>query len=104
MKSAAILPLLIILSACSSSPPQGRRATAPPSIPGNLAVRAQLPGKLILTDNSPWQVQPAGQSATLRWQPGEPVSVIRSGHPAWPFLITSRAAHTSALARPFPQF
>lgn len=103
MKPLVLLPLLI-LSSCRSSPKPPERPAGPPPIPDNLAVRAQLPGKLVLTDNSPWQIQPAGQSASLRWRPGEPVAVIRSGHPAWPFLLTSRYARTSALARPFPQF
>ena len=103
MKCLALLPLLLF-SACSTDPPRPQRQAGPPPIPNNLAVRVQFPGKLILTDNSPWQIQPAGQSASLRWRPGEPIAVIRSGHPAWPFLLTSRYSHTSALARPFPRF
>jgi hypothetical protein len=103
MKAAALLFVsALLLSACGSSAPP--RPQGPPAIPGNLAVAAQLPGRLVLTDRSPWQVQPAGQSATLRWRPGEPVSVIRSGHPAWPFLLTSRVSGASALARPSPAF
>jgi hypothetical protein len=96
-----LLVLVILLAGCRSTPP---RPQGPPPIPNDLAVRAQQPGRLVLTDNSPWQVQPAGQSASLRWRPGEPIAVVRSGHPAWPFLLTSRREHTSALARPFPRF
>ncbi len=96
-----LLTAVLTLSACRSTP---RRPLEPPSIPDNLAVRAQHPGRVVLTDNSPWQVQPAGQSASLRWRPGEPVAVIRSGHPAWPFLLSSRRTHTVALARPFPRY
>lgn len=92
-----LIPALL-LAACRSTP-QG-----PPPMPNDLAVRAQFPGRLVLTDHSPWQVQPAGQSASLRWRPGEPVSVVRSGHPAWPFLLTSRRSNTAALARPSPRF
>ncbi len=92
----------LAFSACRSTPP--RPPQGPPPIPENLAVRAVSRERVVLTDNSPWQVQPAGQSASLRWRPGEPVAVVRSGHPAWPFLLTSRTARTSALARPFPAF
>lgn len=106
MKFLTLLPLLAF-AACSTAPPRAARQARPqaqPSIPNNLAVREQSPARLVLTDNSPWQVQPAGQSASLRWRPGEPIAVIRSGHPAWPFLLTSRYSHTAALARPFPRF
>ena len=92
--------LLFLLSACRSTP----KPAGPTRIPDNLAVRAQFPGRIVLTDNSPWQVQPAGQSASLFWQPGDSVAVVRSGHPAWPFLLTSLRARTTARARPFPQF
>jgi hypothetical protein len=98
---ALFLLLLLTLTGCSTAPPQRQ---GPPPVRSSLAVRAQYPGRLVLTDNSPWQVQPAGQSASLRWHPGEPIAVIRSGHPAWPFLLTSRVARTSALARPFPRY
>jgi hypothetical protein len=101
MRASALLTALA-LTACSSGPPRPQGGPSP--IPGNLAVAAQQPGRLVLTDRSPWQVQPAGQSATLRWQPGEPVTVIRSGHPAWPFLLTSRVSGAAALARPFPAY
>ena len=100
MKRLALLTAFL-LTGCGTAPP---RPAGPPPISNSLAVRAQAPGRLVLTDNSPWQVQPAGQSASLRWRPGEPIAVVRSGHPAWPFLLTSRRAHTSALARPFPRF
>ena len=93
-----LFPALLVLSSCRHTPP------APPRISDNLAVRAQFPGRLVLTDNSPWQIQPAGQSASLRWRPGEAIAVVRSGHPAWPFLLTSRRTLTVALARPFPQY
>jgi len=96
-----LLLLVFILNGCSYTPP---RPQGPPSLPNYLAVRAQEPGRLVLTDNSRWQIQPAGQSASLRWRPGEPIAVVRSGHPAWPFLLTNRREHTSALARPFPGF
>ena len=95
-----LLLLTLFLTACHHTP----KPAGPTRIPDNLAVRAQLPDRLVLTDNSPWQVQPAGQSASLRWRPGDAVQVIRSGHPAWPFLLTQRASHTSALARPFPRY
>ena len=102
MKSALLLAF-VILSSCRSSTP-APRAGGPPQLPHGLSVQAQMPGRLILSDRSPWQVQPAGQSATLRWQPGEPIAVIRSGHPAWPFLLTSQATGAAALARPSPAF
>jgi len=95
-----LLSAVLVMSACRSTP----KPAGPPPIPDNLAVRAQYPGRIVLTDNSPWQVQPAGQSASLRWRPGEPVAVVRSGHPSWPFLLSSRRTHTAALARPFPRF
>ncbi len=98
-------PLLIAavaLSACRSTPPA--RVGGVPRLPQGLMVQAQLPGRLILSDRSPWQVQPAGQSASLRWRPGEPLTVIRSGHPAWPFLLRSRVSGAAALARPSPVF
>jgi len=103
MKTFPFLTLLL-LSACSSAPPRAPHPSGPAPIRSDLTVRAQFPGRLILSDNSPWQVQPAGQSASLLWRPGEPIAVIRSGHPAWPFLLTSRRVHTSPLARPFPSF
>ena len=93
----------LVLASCrsprTSPPPQGPRP-----LPRGLEVRAQERGRLVLSDNSPWQVQPAGQSASLRWRSGEPMTVVRSGHPAWPFLLTSRRSGAAALARPFPQF
>jgi len=98
--SRLLLSGVLALSACRSTP----KPAGPPPIPDNLAVRAQYPGRIVLSDNSPWQVQPAGQSASLSWRPGDSVAIVRSGHPAWPFLLTSRRAHTAALARPFPQF
>jgi hypothetical protein len=102
MKSALLLAA-VLFSACRSTPPPPR-AGGPPQLPGGLSVQTQMPGRLILSDRSPWQIQPAGQSASLSWQPGEPISVIRSGHPAWPFLLTSQATGAAALARPSPAF
>jgi hypothetical protein len=100
MRTAALLLLLAAAAGCSSP----RRAAAPRVPQHGPSVQAQQPGRLILSDGSAWQVQPAGQSASLRWRPGEPLTVIRSGHPAWPFLLTSRVNGAAALARPFPAF
>lgn len=73
-------------------------------LPRGLAVRGQLQGRVELTDGSRWQIQPAGQSASLRWRPGDPVQVVRSGHPAWPFLLTHLPSGAAALSRPAPLY
>ena len=101
MRQAAALGFLLLLGGCRSQP---ARPAGPPAIPDNLSVRGQYPGRLDLSDGSRWQVQPAGQSASLRWKRGEPVRVVRSGHPAWPFLLIHRQTAAAALARPAPAF
>lgn len=91
-----------ILASCRSSP---QPAAGPTGVmPGGLSLRGQLQGRLELTDGSRWQVQPAGQSASLRWRPGDPVRVVRSGHPAWPFLLTHLPTGAAALSRPAPLY
>ncbi|HEX2749977.1 MAG TPA: hypothetical protein VHM91_18355 [Verrucomicrobiales bacterium] len=103
MKRSALFILLgmMTLGACRSAP---RHSSGPPPIPSGLSVRGQLPGRLDLSDGSRWQVQPAGQSASLRWRPRDPVRVVRSGHPAWPFLLIHSPSRTAALARPAPSY
>ena len=105
MKRIPLFFAALLLAACSSQPSASPQAPGmPPPLPSGLAVRGQSAGMLDLTDNSRWQVQPAGQSASLRWRPGEPIRVVRSGHPAWPFLLTHAFSGVSALARPAPRF
>ena len=89
--------LAAVLAGCRSAPE--RPVSGPP--PGGIPVRGMLAdGRLDLADGSRWVVQPAGQSATLHWRAGDPVAVVRSGHPAWPFLLTHLAGGSRALARP----
>jgi hypothetical protein len=42
-----------------------------------------------LADGSNWQVQPAGQGASLAWQPGDPIQVITRPHPSYPFVLAN---------------
>ena len=93
--------VVMVLSAC-----QG--VVVPVPVPGVVGVgaggvplRGQFPdGRLDLTDGTRWVVQPAGQSATLRWRGGDAVRVVRSGHPVWPALLIHPRSGTKALARP----
>jgi len=90
--------VVLVLSACQGVvvPVVGVGAGA-----GGVPMRGQFPdGRLDLTDGTRWVVQPAGQSATLRWRGGDAVRVVRSGHPVWPALLIHPRSGTKALARP----
>jgi hypothetical protein len=91
--------VVLVLSAC-----QGVVVPVPGVVgagAGGVAMRGQFPdGRLDLADGTRWVVQPAGQSATLRWRGGDGVRVVRSGHPVWPVLLIHPRSGTKALARP----
>jgi len=60
--------------------------------------------EIALSDRSKWAIQPAGASATLHWQAGEPLQLGSSGEPMWPAAITSLASGNTAFARPAGRF
>jgi hypothetical protein len=92
------LATALALSSCQQSGP------IPVHSPSGIPLRGQFPdGRIDLTDGSRWLVQPAGQSASLRWRPGDPMQVRRSGHPVWPALLTHPGSGTRSLARSLPQ-
>jgi hypothetical protein len=88
--------------ACRSNSPQ----SAPGSAPVGLSFTGRRPDgqEIALSNRTKWSIQPAGSSATLRWQPGEPVQLGSSGVPMWPAAITSRASGATAFARPAGRF
>jgi hypothetical protein len=93
-----LVVLVLVLSGC-----QGVVVPVPGvvGVSGGVAMRGQFPdGRLDLADGTRWVVQPAGQSATLRWRGGDAVRVVRSGHPVWPALLIHPRSGTKALARP----
>lgn len=55
--------------------------------------------EIALSNRTKWAIQPAGASATLRWQPGEPLRISSTGNPMWPAAITSLPEGNTALAR-----
>ena len=98
-------PFIVLAALVAAALTSCRSAPEAPVVPGpprgGIPVRGILSdGRLDLADGSRWVVQPAGQSATLRWRAGDPVAVVRSGHPVWPFLLTHLAGGSRALARP----
>jgi ferric-dicitrate binding protein FerR (iron transport regulator) len=95
------LALGFLAVGCRSRAPQGLApGPAGPPLQG-IALRGTLSGgsTVDLADGSRWAIQPAGQSATLRWRGGEPIQVVRSGHGTYPFILTNAATRTSALGR-----
>ena len=60
--------------------------------------------EIALSNRTKWSIQPAGASATLRWQGGEPVQLGASGEALWPTSITSRKTGATAFARPAGTF
>ncbi len=100
------LSLALIGPSCRSTPtfPDGPR-TAPFPASG-LTFTGRLPHgrEIALSDRTKWSIQPAGASATLRWQPGEPLRLGASGEPTWPAAITSLATGATAFARSAGQF
>lgn len=99
---ACLLALCMAAPACRSSSPQ----SAPGSSPGGLTFTGRRPDgrEIALSNRTKWSIQPAGASATLRWQPGEPVQLGSSGEPVWPAAITSRVSGATAFARPAGRF
>ena len=99
---ACLLALCVAAPACRSNKPQ----SAPASAPGGLTFTGRRPDgrEIALSNRTKWSIQPAGASATLRWQPGEPVQLGSSGEPVWPAAITSRVSGATAFARPAGRF
>ena len=93
-----LLALCAAAPACRSTTPQ----SAPGSSPSGLVFTGRRPDgqEIALSNRTKWSIQPAGASATLRWQPGEPVQLGSSGEPVWPAAITSRVSGATAFARP----
>ncbi|MDB6069921.1 MAG: hypothetical protein JWL81_1092 [Verrucomicrobiales bacterium] len=60
--------------------------------------------EIALSNRTKWSIQPAGASATLHWQPGEPLRISSSGSAVWPAAITSLPEGNTALARPAGTF
>ena len=99
---ACLLALCVAAPACRSNKSQ----SAPASAPGGLTFTGRRPDgrEIALSNRTKWSIQPAGASATLRWQPGEPVQLGASGEPVWPAAITSRVSGATAFARPAGRF
>lgn len=94
----ALAATALVISSCQQSRP------LPMNSPSGIPLRGQFPdGRIDLADGSRWLVQPAGQSASLRWRPGDPIQVRRSGHPVWPALLTHPVSGTRSLARNLPR-
>lgn len=74
--------------------------------PSGLAFTGRRPDgrEIALSNRTKWAIQPAGASATLRWQPGEPLQISNTGNPMWPAAITSLPEGNTALARPAGTF
>lgn len=91
--------LAALLAACRGT---GPAAPAPAGPPRRVAVAGRSPDArfVTLTDHSRWIVQPAGQGAVLRWAPGYPVQVVRTGRADWPFALIDPFNGNSALVRP----
>jgi hypothetical protein len=94
-------PLLVLTAIAALATPACRNtAPLPIASPSGVPLRGQFPdGRVDLADGSHWIVQPAGQSASLRWRPGDPIQIRRSGHPVWPALLTHPLTGTRSLAR-----
>ena len=97
-----------LLVSCQSTPDprtgdQGPRGFAAPS---GLSFTGRRPDgqEIALSNRTKWAVQAAGASATLRWQPGEPVQLGASGQPMWPTAITNLSSGSTAFARPVGSF
>ncbi len=99
---ACLLPVFS-LTACGSPKPG---LSGHPVASRGLTFTGRRPDgrEIALSDRTKWSVQPAGASATLRWQPGEPVSRVNTGNPLWPAAITSHGTGGTALARPAGRF
>lgn len=101
---------LVLAGACSLITPACQSASGNPAAaasPRNgLVFTGRRPDgrEIALNDRTKWAIQPAGASATLRWQPGEPVRFGHSGQSQWPAAITSLASGTTAFARPAGKF
>ena len=91
----------LLAVACSSTKKPDTPVPAQGPVRSGVVVRGVAPdgNTLDLSDGSRWLVQPAGQSATLHWRPGQPVQPQRSGHPSWPFVLTDPMTGVAALAR-----
>jgi len=99
---AFLLALCVAAPACRSH----NTKPVPSSAPGGLTFTGRRPDgrEIALSNRTKWSIQPAGASATLRWQPGEPVELGSSGEPVWPAAITSRVSGATAFARPAGRF
>ena len=99
---ACLLVFCLAAPACRSNNPRSAAGSAP----GGLSFTGRRPDgrEIALSNRTKWSIQPAGASATLRWQPGEPVQLGASGQPVWPAAITSRVSGATAFARPAGRF
>lgn len=107
-----LLPFVLVAASCFATP----ACRSGKSMPGSSPAAYAPPNGLVFTGRRPdgreialsnrtkWAIQPAGASATLRWQPGEPVQMGQSGEPLWPAAITSLTTGATAFARPAGTF
>ncbi len=100
--------LTLPLTACRSNKSNPDLASEPAAyVPQNGVVftgRRPDGREIALSDRTKWSIQPAGASATLRWQPGEILQLGQSGEPLWPTAITNRTSGSTAFARPAGTF
>ena len=100
------LSFALVCPSCRSTPPFPNSQRTAPFPTSGPTFTGRLPNgrEIALSDRTKWAIQPAGASATLRWQPGEPLRLGASGQPTWPAAITSLATGATAFARPAGQF
>ena len=93
-------------SSCRSSKTESAAGPAAYAPHNGLVFTGRRPDgrEIALSNRTKWSIQPAGASATLRWQAGEVVRLGQSGEPLWPTVITSMNSGAIALARPAGTF
>ena len=103
---ALALASCLATPACQSNKSHGGPSTTAQAPYRGLTFTGRRPDgrEIALSNRTRWAIQPAGASATLRWQPGEPVALGGSGEALWPASITSRTTGASAFARPAGTF
>jgi hypothetical protein len=96
--AAFVLPA----ASCRSTKPNAAPGPSAFAPPGGLVFTGRRPDgrEIALSNRTKWAIRAAGSSATLHWQPGEPVQLGSSGEPLWPAAITSLTTGATAFARP----
>ena len=103
---AFVLAFCLATPACHSNKSKTDLTSAAYAPQNGLSFTGRRPDgrEVALSNRTKWSIQPAGASATLGWQPGEPVQLGGSGETLWPVSITSRTTGATAFARPAGNF